>query len=126
MSKYIIVFLFIVSIFTPKISQATVAKAKPRVSIDSYSSFIYDQKVTIGKTSFSYDRLDIRLDDPKLRIMTATADTASCKVNCHAKPLLDYVKADKAFAGINGSYFCSGSGCGVHNYYYFPVLLTPP
>jgi len=67
------------------------------------------------------DIVKIDLSDPKLKVITDTADEANCKTNCQAKPLADYIFPAKAFAGINGTYFCASKGCGAANYYFFPV-----
>jgi len=92
-------------------------------SIDKYSSYEYT-KIKTERGTFSLDIIKIDLSDPKLKIITDTADGADCKKDYHAKPLADYIFSAHAFAGINGTYFCSSRGCGAANYYFFPVYNT--
>jgi len=89
-------------------------------SLDKYSSYTYT-KVKTERGSFYVDLVKIDLSDPALKILTDTANDATCKSNCAAKSLADYVFPAHAFAGINGTYFCSSAGCGAANYYFFPV-----
>lgn len=102
---------------------AEIHKPGLKESIDKYSSYEYT-KIKTERGTFSIDVIKIDLSDPKLKIITDTADGADCKSNYHAKPLADYISAAKAFAGINGTYFCSSRGCGAANYYFFPVYNT--
>ena len=86
--------------------------------IDQYSSFKRKTiKTNLG--NFSADIITIDLNNPKLKIITDTADNYNCKSDCKAKSLKQYVKENKAFAAINGSYFDTGSA--KRNYYFFPV-----
>ena len=102
---------------------AEIHKPGLKESIDKYSSYEYT-KIKTERGSFSVDIIKIDLSNPKLKVITDTADNASCKSDCHAKPLTDYINNAKAFAGINGTYFCSSKGCGAANYYFFPVYNT--
>lgn len=109
-----------------KVSPTELAKIhKPELSeaIDKYSSYEY-KTIKTDRGSFAIDVIKIDLSDPDLKIITDSADTATCKTNCHAKPLADYIFSAHAFAGINGTYFCASKGCGAANYYFFPVYNT--
>lgn len=86
--------------------------------IDSYSSFERKTIRTIAG-DFSVDLTIIDLKNPDLKIITATADDFNCKTNCTAKPLKQYIRENKAFAAINGSYFDTSKA--KKNYYFFPV-----
>jgi exopolysaccharide biosynthesis protein len=102
---------------------AQVHKPALKESIDKYSSYEYT-KIKTERGTFTLDIVKIDLSDPNLKIITDTADETNCKSNCKAKPLADYIFPAKAFAGINGTYFCSSKGCGAANYYFFPVYNT--
>jgi exopolysaccharide biosynthesis protein len=102
---------------------ARIHKSGMSESLDQYSSYEHKKIKTI-KAEFSADLIMIDLKNPKLEIITETAKADNCVKDaggCPAKPLLDYALANKAFAAINGTYFCSGSSCGGRNYYFFPV-----
>ena len=101
---------------------AEIHKPGLKESIDQYSSYEYT-KIKTERGTFTMDVVKIDLSDPKLKIITDTADTAECKKDYRAKPLADYIFDAKAFAGINGTYFCSSRGCTT-NYYFFPVYNT--
>ena len=90
-------------------------------SIDQYSSYEFKKNITTPSGSFAIDVVKIDLFDPDLKIITDTADSEDCDNNCQAKPLIKYIIENKGFAGVNATYFCSGSGCGAVNYYFFPV-----
>lgn len=90
-------------------------------SIDQYSSYEFKKNITTPSGSFAVDVVKIDLSDPDLKIITDTADSEDCDSNCQAKPLIKYVVENNGFAGTNATYFCSGSGCGTANYYFFPV-----
>ena len=89
-------------------------------SINVYSKYEHKTIRTIDG-NFTIDMATIDLTNPNLKIITDTAQDYDCQNNCQAKPLADYFFTNNAFAGINGTYFCSASGCGGQNYYYFPV-----
>lgn len=90
-------------------------------SINQYSSYEY-KKIDTSRGSFSLDLIKIDLANPNLKILSLVADEEVCRGNtCAAKSLADYVFPNKAFAGINASYFCSSVGCGKYNYYFAPV-----
>ncbi len=101
-------------------SLARIHKEGLTESLDQYSSYEHS-KVKTEQGTFSVDIIKINLADPDLKIITATADKSDCQKNCAAKSLGDYVVANKAFAALNGTYFCAGGGCGARNYYFFPV-----
>lgn len=90
-------------------------------SIDQYS--LYEHKtIDTTKGQFVLDLVKIDLKNPNLKILSLTADEEVCRANtCKAKNLADYVFPNKAFAGINASYFCASSACGKINYYFAPV-----
>jgi|GEM_PF-375252 len=71
--------------------------------------------------------LKINWQDPKLDIMTVTANVTDCDKNCSIKSVGDFTLTHDAFAAINGSYFCPAdySNCGKEkNYYYYPVYRS--
>jgi exopolysaccharide biosynthesis protein len=105
------------------ISQADLACIhKPGLSeaIDDYSRY-ESKKISTDRGEFSAETVTISLDNPKLRIITDTADDNDCDSNCQAKTLADFVFSHRGFAGINATYFCSDSSCQAINYYFFPV-----
>jgi len=87
-------------------------------TINSYSKYLH-KSVETTDGSFSVDYIEINLS-PSIEIVTDTADVYNCKTNCHAKSLASYAINNNAFAGINGSYFCSSGGCDL-NYYFAPI-----
>lgn len=89
-------------------------------SLNIYSSYDY-KIITTERGNFKVDVVRIDLKNPNLEILSlAAADTCS-GVSCAADTLASYVFKNKAFAGVNGSYFCASAGCGKANYYFFPV-----
>lgn len=102
---------------------AQIHKPSLAESINKYSSYEYTRITTVDGI-FPLDIVKIDLSNPNLKIITATADSATCHQNCHAKSLMDYITPVWAFAGINGTYFCSSASCGTPNYYFFPVYNT--
>jgi len=92
-------------------------------SINEFSK--YERKnIEVNGKNFKADIIEIDLSNPKLKIITETADDFNCKSNCQAKSLASYTINNNGFAGINGSYFCDSSGCGARNYFFFPVFNT--
>ncbi|NTU98675.1 phosphodiester glycosidase family protein [Candidatus Falkowbacteria bacterium] len=88
-------------------------------SIDQYSSYV-QKTVKTPAGDFKVDLVMIDLSNPKLDIVTDTADTATCKTGCRAKPLISYVESTPGtFAAINGSYF--DTNASKRNYYFFPI-----
>lgn len=101
---------------------AKVHKPGTDESIDQYSK--YEQKtITTKSGDFKIDVVTIDLSNPELKIITDTANTENCKSGCKAKELIDFAKDENIFAAINGTYFCSSSGCS-YNYYFYPVYNT--
>jgi len=100
---------------------ASVHKPSYDESINQYSKYEHKKVITTPAGNFEIDLIEIDLSNPNLEIITDTADDSDCEENCQAKPLVDYVLASNGFAGVNATYFCSGSGCGSANYYFFPV-----
>jgi exopolysaccharide biosynthesis protein len=98
---------------------ALVHKPGTSESIDAYSSY---QRMfqKVGEKDFKLDVVTIDLADPDLEIITDTADDKTCKTGCQAKSLAKFAIANRAFAGINATYFCSSAGCA-RNYYFYPV-----
>jgi exopolysaccharide biosynthesis protein len=92
-------------------------------SINAFSSYEH-RIVKVASGEFTADIIKIDLRNPKLKVITDSANVETCKTSCPAKPLINYVTANKAFAAINGTYFCSSSGCGARNYSFYPVFNT--
>jgi len=90
-------------------------------SINQYSKYSVKNITTRNGDIFKTDIIEIDLKNPKLKIKTDTADDHNCKQNCQASDLADFTFDNDGFAAMNGSYFCSGGGCGTMNYYFFPV-----
>ena len=91
-------------------------------SVNQYSNYEY-KVVSTERGNFVVDLVRIDLKNPNLKILSLAADTQVCTDGvCRAQSLADYVFANHGFAGVNGSYFCSSSGCGKANYYFFPVF----
>ncbi len=88
-------------------------------SINSYSKYEH-AKINTVDGLFTVDYIEIDLDSDKIEIITDTAEDYNCKTNCTAKTLANFVIDNEAFAAINGSYFCSSSGCDA-NYYFAPI-----
>ena len=62
--------------------------------------------VKTSRGDFAIDLLIADLSNSKVKILTDTAENYDCKDNCRTKPLKDYVIANQAIAGMNGTYFC--------------------
>ena len=88
-------------------------------SIDNYSSYEYKHSVMMEGKEYLIDMITIDLNNPNLEIITDTADSEDCSGQCSAKPLMDYVIDNNAFAAINASYF--DTSAAKLNYYFFPV-----
>jgi exopolysaccharide biosynthesis protein len=97
---------------------ALIHKPGTEESINQYSKYEH-KKINTSAGEFLIDLITIDLANPKLRIITDTADTDNCKTNCLANPLIDYALNNKAFAAINGTYFDTDNS--KKNYYFFPV-----
>lgn len=92
-------------------------------SLDRYSR--YDQKTfKVNNRSVKAEVIEIDLGNPNMKIITDTANGSTCKSGCSSRDMIDYVIPNKAFAGVNGSYFCSGSGCSNINYYFSPIYRS--
>jgi len=105
---------------------ALVHKPSLDESMNSYSK--YEQKIIkTAEGNFKVDLIEIDLSNPKLKIITDVAEpfptASSSKENglFGAATLGNFVTRQNGFAGINGTYFCSSSGCGAPNYYFYPV-----
>ncbi|HLD61792.1 MAG TPA: phosphodiester glycosidase family protein [Patescibacteria group bacterium] len=62
--------------------------------------------VRTSRGDFAIDLLIADLSNPKVKILTDTAENYDCKDNCKTKPLKDFAIANQAMAGMNGTYFC--------------------
>jgi exopolysaccharide biosynthesis protein len=109
------------SLGVTKHSLAQVHKPGMDESIDKYSKYEH-KKITTDSGTYTVDVVEIDLNNPRLRIITDTAQNFNCKENCSAKNLVDFAKEHNAFAAINGSYFDTSSA--KKNYYYSPVYNT--
>lgn len=89
-------------------------------SLDRYSSYKYSQKISIPESDSYIDIIEIDLNDPRLKIITDTAQSFNCKTNCQAKSLADFAIENSAFAAMNGTYFDTSQA--KKNYYFFPVF----
>ncbi|PLX22154.1 hypothetical protein C0584_00160 [Candidatus Parcubacteria bacterium] len=104
------------------ISRENLAKIhKPGLeeSINSFSRYAHERVLTSDGT-FSVDYVEIDLDSKDIEIITDTTQSVDCDNNCQAQTLASFAFENNAFAAINGSYFCSSSGCS-QNYYFSPV-----
>ncbi|MDA3839519.1 MAG: phosphodiester glycosidase family protein [Patescibacteria group bacterium] len=88
-------------------------------SINSYSKYEHTKVDTVDGV-FSVDYIEIDLSSDNIEIITDTAEDYNCKSGCAAKTLASFAIENDAFAAINGSYFCSSSGCST-NYYFAPI-----
>lgn len=89
-------------------------------SLDEYSSYDYQKKVTTaGGEDFYVDVVEIDLDNPDLGIVTDTANHEDCDSNCPAQSLGEFVFENDGFAGVNATYF--DTSAAKKNYYFFPV-----
>jgi len=87
-------------------------------SLNKYSSYEHT-KINVGETEYSLDIVKIDLSNPNLKIITDTSDDYNCESNCRANSLSYFITKNKAFAGINGTYF--DTSASKNNYYFFPV-----
>jgi exopolysaccharide biosynthesis protein len=100
---------------------ARINKPGTAESLDAYSK--YEQKyIPVSGGNFLTDIVTIELDNPKLKIVTDTADSSNCQTGCSARSLGSYVFDQQGSIGMNGSYFDTSSG--KKNYYFFPVFNT--
>jgi exopolysaccharide biosynthesis protein len=107
---------------------AKIHKPGTKESINQYSSYEHKKLSTIDG-EFAADIIEIDLKNPKLKIITDTAFPEPSHAlkgtkRFGAENLANFVFRNNGFAGMNGSYFCSSSGCGGANYYFFPVYNT--
>lgn len=103
---------------------AKIHKPGATESISGYSKYEHKEITANGET-FKADIVEIDLNNPKLKIITAAVapypEWSNKSKPCGAKPLAQYVLENNGFAGINGSYFCSDSSCEAWNYYFYPI-----
>jgi hypothetical protein len=96
-------------------------------SINNYSNYSFKEEIIVGNDKFYADIIRIDLKNPNLKIITESAspdpDNKDAK-SYGSKSLASYVIKNNGFAGMNGTYFCSSSGCGKMNYYFFPLFNT--
>lgn len=88
-------------------------------SLDTYSAYEH-KKIDVNGNMFTIDLVTIDMNNPNLKIITVAVDKTDCVASCQAKDLGAYVLDNKAFAGINGTYFESYSSTK-RNYYFYPV-----
>lgn len=91
-------------------------------SINQYSSFEQKDIITESGKKFKVNIVSIDLDNPKLKIITDTADSGDCTGPCRSKSVSDFVLANKGFAGLNGTYF--EPGAKKKNYTFSPVFKS--
>ncbi len=99
---------------------ALIHKPGTNESLDRYSSYKFKEKISTAAGDFYVDVIEIDLNDPRLSIITDTAQDFNCKINCTAKRLVDFAASNKAFAAMNGTYF--NTSAAKRNYYFFPVF----
>lgn len=124
---------------------AQVHKPALAESINQYSKYEH-KTISTPKGDFNVDVVEIDLANPNLRIITDAVEphpdtsprpsslnefgTSSSQGegvkqgSCGAQSLGKFILEENGFAGINGTYFCSDSGCGAQNYYFYPVYDT--
>ena len=106
---------------------AKVHKSSYNESINKFSRYEHKKLISTPNRDFTIDVVEIDLANPNLEIITDTAEPhpdpllGKERGNYGAESLAKFVIANNGFAGINATYFCSGSGCGAANYYFFPV-----
>jgi exopolysaccharide biosynthesis protein len=98
---------------------ASISKNTTSESINRYSSYYHRMPININNQNYFIDMVRIDLNNPNLKIITDTANSEDCPGRCPARPLIDYVVENNAFAAINGSYF--NTSAEKLNYYFFPV-----
>jgi len=95
-------------------------------SINNYSKYEHKIISTVDG-NFTVDMVTIDLTNPNLKIITDTAPHPPTpspnrgEGEYGAQSLAKFVIDNNGFAGINGTYFCSSSGCDGINYYFYPV-----
>ncbi len=87
-------------------------------SLNRYSKYEH-KTVSTADGNFTVDLVEIDLSNPKLKIITDTADADDCDSDCGAKSLASFAVANNGFAAVNGTYF--DTGASKKNYYFFPV-----
>lgn len=88
-------------------------------SLNQYSKYEYRKRYTLDKEEFLVDVIEIDLDNPSLKIITDTADDNDCNNYCSAMSLAEFAARNKAFAGINATYF--DTSASRKNYSFYPV-----
>jgi len=105
---------------------AKIHKPALEESLNQYSKYEH-KTISTQDGKFMVDLVTIDLADPNLKIITDTAEPcpdsflSKERGSYGAKSLAKFVIENNGFAGINGTYFCSDSGCGAQNYYFYPV-----
>lgn len=98
---------------------AKIHKPGAEEAIDGYSKYEH-RTVTTAGGGFPADIVTIDLNNPNLKIVTATAADVDCESTCPAKPLGRFLAEHQGSIGINGSYF--DTSATKKNYYFFPVF----
>lgn len=95
------------------------------VTLTNIDGMHYETRtVTINGATFNVSYVAIDLTNPKLKILTDTAQSTDCDNNCPVKSLAEFSVANNGSAAVNGSYFCPATYPDCQNslnYYYYPV-----
>jgi hypothetical protein len=93
--------------FGATMTQANLVKIPKAFKDDSanvYSNYKFSKKIPTTVGTFYADVVEVDLAKLIPRVITDTAGVDNCSVNCPAKPLVDYITNQKAFAAIPGVY----------------------
>lgn len=95
---------------SPKASPSPAPASTPEQSqnlaaVDGDSSFIR-QTVGSSRGSYSTTIMSFNLGSGRIKVVTDTAADGDCRDDCPTLPVMEYVKRNGGFAGINGTYFC--------------------
>ena len=85
-------------------SDAQVPDPNPSPAILSTSTGYSFLSVPTSRGTFAVHLIKERLSD--VRLKTVTGSLERCREDCPVKPLADYVSEHRAYAGMNGTYFC--------------------
>lgn len=87
----------------------------------------FSRRVRTPRGTFRVRFVTADLKNPKVTIITDTATSKKCKNRCPIKPLTYFYKKNKAFAAINGTYYCpyDYAACrGKTGWYFWRVFNT--
>lgn len=86
---------------TPQPTLVIIPSSTPTISPELY----VEKVISTDRGQFGVKMISI--DSSKgVKMITDSASEASCRNNCPALSLEEYVKRNNGFAGINGTYFC--------------------